>query len=103
MKNNKLIAEFMELEATPKYNPKEYYVKEYNIGEWYLPEEMQYHTSWDWLMPVANEIIKSRDEQNANWDLTDLKYSLQTTNIKLVYKSVVEFIQEYRLTPKEVN
>ena len=93
--NNKLIAEFMELEATPKYNPKEYYVKEYNSGEWYLPEEMQYHISWDWLIPVANEIIKSRDEQNANWDLTDLKYSLQTTNIRLVHKSVVEFIKEY--------
>ena len=55
--NNKLIAEFMELEATPKYNPKEYYVKEYNSGEWYLPEEMQYHVSWDWLIPVAQRLI----------------------------------------------
>ena len=44
-------------------------------------------------MPVANEIIKSRDEQNADWDLTDLKYSLQTTNIELVYKAVVDFIK----------
>ena len=55
----------------------------------------QYHTSWDRLMPVANEIIKSRDEQNADWDLTDLKYALQTTNIEYVYKAVVEFINEY--------
>ena len=55
--------------------------------------ELQYNTSWDWLMPVANEIIKSRDEQNADWDLTDLKYALQTTNIELVYKAVVEFIK----------
>jgi transposase len=94
MKNNKLIAEFMELEASPKYNPKEYYIKEYNSGEWYLPEEMQYHNSWDWLIPVANEIIKSRDEQNADWDLTDLKYALQTTNIEYVYKAVVEFINQ---------
>ena len=54
---------------------------------------LEYHLSWDWLMPVANEIIKSRDEQNADWDLTDLKYSLQTTNIELVYKAVVEFIK----------
>ena len=56
-------------------------------------DELKYHTSWDWLMPVANEIIKSRDEQNADWDLTDLKYALQTTNIELVYKAVVEFIK----------
>jgi hypothetical protein len=54
-----------------------------------------YHNSWDWLMPVANEIIKSRDEQNADWDLTNLKYALQTTNIEYVYKAVVEFINEY--------
>jgi transposase len=46
-------------------------------------------------MPVANEIIKSRDEQNADWDLTDLKYALQTTNIEYVYKAVVKFINEY--------
>ena len=55
----------------------------------------KFHTSWDWLMPVANEIIKSRDEQNADWDLTDLKYALCTTNIELVYKAVVKFINEY--------
>ena len=44
-------------------------------------------------MPVANEIIKSRDEQNADWDLTDLKYALCTTNIEWVYKAVVNFIK----------
>ena len=54
---------------------------------------LKYHTSWDWLMPVANEIIKSRDEQNADWDLNDLKYALCTTNIEYVYQAVVEFIK----------
>jgi transposase len=49
-------------------------------------------------MPVANEIIKSRDEQNADWDLTDLNYALCTTNIEYVYKAVVEFIKEYNRT-----
>ena len=58
-------------------------------------ESMQYHSSWDWLMPVANEIIKSRDEQNSDWDLTELKYALCTTNIAWVYEAVVEFINEY--------
>ena len=53
----------------------------------------KFHTSWDWLMPVANEIIKSRDEQNADWDLTDLKYALCTTNIEWVYKAVINFIK----------
>ena len=81
MENNRLIAEFMDLRSTGL--------------SIYKPSEYKYHTSWDWLMPVANEIIKSRDEQNADWDLTDLKYALQTTNIQLVYKAVVKFIKDY--------
>ena len=93
MKDNKLIAEFMG--CTNPFNQITdatlYKVKQgtFEIGE------LHYHTSWDWLIPVANEIIKSRDEQNADWDLTDLKYALCTTNIELVYKAVVKFIKEY--------
>tara|TARA_R110000851_G_scaffold266548_1_gene419043 strand:+ start:334 stop:615 length:282 start_codon:yes stop_codon:yes gene_type:complete len=90
MEGNKLIAEFMGL----KEHEGSYYLPLYNSGDWVPDVELDYHTSWDWLMPVANEIIKSRDEQNADWDLTDLKYSLQTTNIELVYKAVVEFITD---------
>ncbi len=92
MENNKLIAEFMEL-PTEIMGAKEV-VYGMNHDDWYTADNLNYHLSWDWLMPVANEIIKSRDEQNADWDLTDLKYALQTTNIELVYKAVVEFIKE---------
>ena len=41
MNNNKLIAEFMG------------YIYEDDI---LVPEEPQYHTSWDWLMPVVEKI-----------------------------------------------
>ena len=81
--NNKLIAEFMGLNIDK------------GVQADYMEHELKYHESWNWLNPVANEIIKSRDEQNADWDLTDLKYALCTTNIELVYKAVVEFIKEY--------
>ena len=80
MKDNKIIAEFM---GYPELGTE---------GDF---SYLKYHTSWDWLMPVANEIIKSRDEQNTDWDLTNLKYALQTTNIEYVYRAVVEFINEY--------
>ncbi len=93
MENNKLIAEFMEL-PTEIMGAKEV-VYGMNHDDWYTADNLNYHLSWDWLMPVANEIIKSRDEQNADWDLTDLKYALQTTNIELVYKAVVKFIKDY--------
>jgi len=58
--DNKIIAEFMQLEKTFKYNPKkiwlEYYIKENNSGSLYLPQEMQYDKSWDWLIPVIEKI-----------------------------------------------
>ena len=90
MRDNQIIAEFMGwlIRINLKYGTP--YVNCKGIGFY----ELQYHTSWDWLMPVANEIIKSRDEQNADWDLTNLKYALQTTNIEYVYKAVVKFINE---------
>jgi hypothetical protein len=106
MNDNKLIAEFMELPTEVVVHTSEvctaellnYYHREYNSGTWYEEHELSYHTSWDWLMPVANEIIKSRDEYNADWDLIDLKYGLQSTNIDMIYKSVVEFIKTYNKT-----
>jgi|TARA_R110002167_G_scaffold75000_1_gene209776 hypothetical protein len=95
MNNNKLIAEFMELPTeVSKAGLLNYYHREYNSGTWYEEHELSYNVSWDWLMPVANEIIKSRDEQNADWDLTDLKYGLQSTSIDMVYQAVIEFIKQ---------
>lgn len=92
MNDNKIIAEFMELEATPKYNPKEYYVKEYNSGEWYLPEEMQYHTSWDWLMPVINKCLNIYHIEQMNDDLNFTFYDAMG-NMEETYQAVVEFIK----------
>jgi len=103
---NKLIAEFMGLEASPKYNPKEYYRKEYNSGEWYLPEEMQYHTSWDWLMPVLEKIEtlgysfeKNNQSIGNDWQSlivkgNDIIYqSFNDDGLKSSYNVVVEFIK----------
>ena len=95
MKDNKLIAEFMELEASPKYNPKEYYIKEYNSGEWYLPEEIQYHNSWDWLMPVVQKCrLESRCEYDEDDNWNEIHWSLEECNLDKTYKAVVQFIKE---------
>ena len=92
MKENKLIAEFMELEVEDGL----YYYT--TLMDDYKTDTLYFDSSWDWLMPVANEIIKSREEQNADWDLTDLKYALCTTNIEWVYKAVINFIKhEHKL------
>jgi hypothetical protein len=94
MKDNKLIAEFMEL----------------NIGKGvqadYTEHELKYDKSWDWLIPVINK-IRSIDstyevEQVGKYDWDD-EISHYEFDFDLTYESVVEYIQEYRLTPKEVN
>jgi len=92
MKENEIIAEFM---GVPQGNHTHFMVEPFALESYANVDDLKYDISWDWLMPVANEIIKSRDEQNTDWDLTDLKYALQTTNIELVYNAVVEFINEY--------
>ena len=92
MENNKLIAEFMELEVVTKYNPKEYYVKKYNSGEWHLPEEMKYHESWDWLIPVVQKCYKIDNEENFN-TLVD---AVSTLDIESTYKAVVKFIKKLK-------
>ena len=97
--NNKLIAEFMGVIKYSEQHDGMYCVETMELDDFpILFKDGSYDSSWDWLMPVANEIIKSRDEQNADWDLTNLMYALQTTNIELVYKAVVEFIKEYNKT-----
>ena len=34
-----------------------YYLPLYNSGDWVSDVELDYHTSWDWLMPVVKRIV----------------------------------------------
>ena len=92
-KNNKLIAEFMG-GYTPYErfgNSTEYY---YNGGYVYL-NDMHFHTSWDWLMPVVQKI--GDEYLNTPFDETYSHLTEQYENIWTIedtYKAVVEFIKE---------
>lgn len=98
---NKLIAEFMGAIGTPKYNPTEWDIyitgcldvdsDDENAKHFYTPEEMKYHTSWDWLMPVVEKI--EQVHEGVPQELINL--SLFST-IDEVYKAVVEFIKQYK-------
>ena len=78
MKNNKLIAEFMDLRSTGMSIYKE--------------SEYKYHESWDWLMPVVEKCLDVSNDDN----IEDF-YSIQNVvpNIEATYQAVVEFIKEY--------
>jgi hypothetical protein len=107
MKDNALIAEFMgevvfesqeQMQAVPLEELKPYrYI-----------EQLQYNTSWDWLMPVVERISQIHRETfkydfkeiaAGRWPKDD-KYldviaAPSSTPISEAYSSVVEFIRWY--------
>jgi len=89
MKDNKLIAEFMEVDGFLSLS------------------QMNYHTSWDWLMPVVEKIESLRDANGDAYRFTiDMcNAQIEGTHIEMIggayklnttYKAVVKFIQYYQ-------
>ena len=86
MKDNKLIAEFMgyRLFGTKCRKPN----LMYNLNDDLAP--MQFHTSWDWLIPVVNKI--EMECEGVPIQLIDVSFY---DEIHEVYWAVVEFIKTY--------
>lgn len=92
MKDNRLIAEFMELPIGHMEVVKEPFIYEHN-GVWFCESELLYHTSWDWLMPVAEKIYKERGLDDEI--VLMIRDSVAELNIESMYKTIVEFINEH--------
>jgi len=95
MKDNKLIAEFMEL-PTEVFKPSRitnYYHREYNSGTWYEEHELSYNVSWDWLMPVVAKCFDIYHIEQKNDEL-NFKFYDSIGDIKATYKLVIEFINQ---------
>ena len=88
---NKLIAEFMGIEND---NAKmRGYLYECPVTAEYV-SNLEYHTSWDWLMPVVSKI--TRDEQYCEDDYREyLMDIVPYGHIEDTYDAVVEFIKTY--------
>jgi hypothetical protein len=99
MNDNKLIAEFMGLDSF-KDSLASLHQGKINVDV-DVYEQAQYDTSWDWLMPVLSKILDLSFQDDG--DAEDF-YSIRdcVPDINHTHKAVVYFIQEYRLTPKEV-
>ena len=79
MKDNKLIAEFMGA-----YSEEDGY--DYSkVGN----KGLYYHTSWDWLMPVVQNI-----EQDCEGVPQEMLNISLYSDINEVYKAVIEFITD---------
>jgi len=101
MKDNKLIAEFMCWEL--QNNPTDRWLGSYREPNGILhkntnKEPLLFHTSWDWLMPVAEKCLTTDEPTDGqHYFIND---ALLTCNIDVVYDRVIEFIKEHNQTNK---
>ena len=84
--NNKLIAEFMKEVIL---NGVGHDFDQFN--------DLKYHYSWDWLMPVIKKCLNINEEENDEWEkqyenIDDTFYQVE---IIQTYQAVIEFIKWY--------
>lgn len=117
---NKLIAEFMGYEKTiysDVFNG-DLYALDVSNGEIYTISQMQYHASWDWIMPVVEKIEQKGCIVEISyslvcmcricviWEKHEKAFNIINDNngglepIIAIYKSVVEFIKWYNRNTK---
>lgn len=88
MNNNKLIAEFMGWTPCDS-NDNTMYANPQDHSDAWSTDEMRFHESWDWLMPVIESI------DHLQYELVQgIEDALATRHIGDTYQAVVEFIKE---------
>ena len=117
MKDNERISEFMgfpkEADAVDDRTIA-YYVGESilwtdntdneNEDDVFHPDDMQFHKSWDWLMPVVEKCLIGEAEHSedvSNLAIKNIYESICNQDISLAHKSVVEFINQYNKNKKK--
>ena len=109
MKNNKLIAEFMELETEIfSSGIPNYYYRDIAEGSFFEEHELSYNVSWDWLMTVVEKIenfgyefiiVESRCcvKHNTDHSIEEVFHmeGKVCSKLKTTYEAVVEFINRY--------
>ena len=108
MKENKLIAEFMNLNVVTINDIKRNKNPYIESADGYTIQELQYNTSWDWLMPVIEKIEtlgytfeKNYQRIDKDWQSlivkgNDILYQeFNDDSLKSSYYVLVEFIKQY--------
>ena len=94
--NNKLIADFMGIVFHDDAN------QYYSAEGLYIGTNLQYHTSWDWLMPVVCKIddhfgdmtsnIRILTDDDINDQINKVHNAVLNFDIEIAHWAVVEFI-----------
>jgi len=106
MEDNKLIAEFMgykvgKLNGWVSGSVGECMYKKDEEGELHditKLDKSQYHTSWDWLMPVVKKLKEKNTNPNRTIDAKNhglLNIALMQADIDSIYKQVVTIIKNH--------
>ena len=99
MENNKLIAEFMGMELGDDRTM--YYDDIENLHPPTPINELKFHTSWDWLMPVHKKCMFTPNFSGDDELRTQLIEAVIDADIDRLYQAVVEFIKRYKKYPFE--
>ena len=94
---NLLISEFLEDEINA--NRTEVYPKKsYGCNGVYSVENLRYHYSWDWLMPVVKEIKELKIEEFSK--KKPVMSALMDVDIDILWTSVVAFLKWYEVSER---
>ena len=102
MEDNKLIAEFMGMTYGDP-NDDSVMIQKTPQGNEVVPiESMEYHTSWDWLMPVVEKIeslgyvftIQGGKAEYGEMMSASICFIVED-KLSSTYKAVIEFIKTY--------
>jgi hypothetical protein len=91
MKENKLIAEFMGMELGD--DKTMYYDDAENLHPPTPINELKFHSSWDWLMPVVYKILWLENYEDESYE--DIHNGLTNALLSQTNEAVVEFIKQY--------
>ncbi len=96
---NKLIAEFMGMtyEKNIGWYDNEMMLEQivYDLNDGNCFDELQFETSWDWLMPVVDKIYNIGLDEQENNKIGDITNALVDVNKEELHNAVVDFINEY--------
>jgi hypothetical protein len=99
LNGNKLIAEFLNVKPN-NYGDYEMYgvVEVIEDGEneqhFFRPQDMLFHSDWNWLMTVVDRCFNSEIDIEGNV-IGEITHGLLDCNKETTFKAVVEFIEWY--------
>lgn len=101
--NNKLIAEFLGYELEEILSGKEVYAIEglNNNLEFFYPNELLYHSDWNWLMYLVEKIFQTAEDEKIEDEieigilLAIIRDSFYAPKKEYVYNCCLDFINYY--------